>query len=346
MKVALITGSYPPDACGVGDYTARLAECLRGVGVGVEVFKADRWGMHNVPVILRKIQAIDADVIHMQYPTAGYGWKIGPQLMSLLAPFVITIHECSQRHLLRKISLYPFSFISSKIIFTSEYERSYAQRFAPWIENRSAVIPIGSNIPLSSARRQNGTKVVTYFGLIQPGKGVEQVIALARIFKMQKRRMRVRIVGKVNPTKAAYFRKIQSDTQELPIEWVLGLDEKELSRVFAETKIAYLPFPDGASERRGSLIALLSHGVAVLTSVGQHTPPDMQKAVIAVNSPNEAAILSEQICSNSERAAVVRTRAAAYARKFSWERIAAEHVAVYRQTIFQKSHVISVSEEK
>jgi len=40
MKVMLITGRYPPQQCGIGDYTYKLAYCLSDLGHRVSVLSS------------------------------------------------------------------------------------------------------------------------------------------------------------------------------------------------------------------------------------------------------------------------------------------------------------------
>lgn len=336
MRVVLVTGSYPPDICGVSDYTARLRESLLRAGVYVDVLTGRRWGLRNVASIMDELLAIDADVLHMQYPATGYGWKLGPQLMSLLRPFVMTIHECSRSHFLRKVSLYPFSLRAPKIIFTNEFEQNYACHFAPWIKGRSAIIPIGNNVSLISGDVNHLTNVVTYFGIIRPQKGLDQVVTMARLFKARKSGLSVRIVGTVMPGYENYYRHLRCETQGLPVEWVLDLNGENLSSALAETDVAYLPFPDGASERRGSLIAMMSNGATVLTTRGPHTPSAMERAVVIANSADEAVVLAENLYRKPSQRHVLQKMAVSYARRFSWNEIAAEHLSIYQQVLDRK----------
>jgi glycosyltransferase involved in cell wall biosynthesis len=245
MKILLITGSYPPDICGVADYTAALEKHLRRAGVTVSAYSGRRWDLRNAARIAHELRASGADILHMQYPARGYGWKLGPQLLGMLQPLVMTIHECSQAHILRRLSLYPFTWRAEKIIFTNEYERRYVQQFVPSIEYRSAVIPIGNNVPVASGQVGRLHNVVTYFGLIRPQKGLEQVLEMASYFKTRGNGLTVRIVGTVSPGDKDYYGYLRDKARELPVQWVLGLDGDLLSRALAETDISYLPFPDG-----------------------------------------------------------------------------------------------------
>jgi len=333
MKVVLVTGSYPPDICGVADYTARLEESLRRRGVEVTVYSGKRWGIRDASWIAKELRTLRADVLHIEYPATGYGWSLGPQLLSLLLPLVVTVHECSQGHWLRQVSLYPFSLRGPRIIFTNVFERRYANKFAPWISSRSCVIPIGSNVevvPHSVGRNPN---IVTYFGLIRPKKGLEQVLELARCLKGQGGGLRVRVVGTVMPGCEDYHLSLRQEANSLDMDWVLGLDGEELSRALATTDVAYLPFPDGASERRGTLMAMLANRAAVISTLGPHTPTEMEGAVLFANTPVEAANIVHALSRDQSTKSRHQEKAGEFARRFSWESIASEHVTIYQKLI-------------
>jgi glycosyltransferase involved in cell wall biosynthesis len=337
MKILLMTGSYPPDICGVSDYSERLAEALEKAGAKVEVFTGRRWGLSSTAKLNNEIRRLSPDILHMQYPATGYGWRLGPQMLSLLQPSVITIHECSQSHIIRRLALYPFSLRAQKIIFTNQYEREYSERFAPWIRDRDTVIGIGSNIVPVPDRGSRLRNVVTSFGLIRPHKGLEEVIALGRLFKERSNGPRIRIIGTLMPGSQDYYAQLQKESRELPIEWLLGLNGEPLSHTLAETSIAYMPFPDGASERRGSLIALLANKAATITTRGAHTPPAMEGVVQFSTSPYDAVVLAEEIFNRPELMQHLQIRAEEYAAKFSWEIIAAEHIKIYELLVSQKT---------
>lgn len=90
MRVLLVTGSFPPMTCGVGDYTHALAAALsaqEGVAVGVvtsagaerdpagrfEVFPvAGSWTRRDLSAVRTVVRSWRPDVVHFQFPTQGY----------------------------------------------------------------------------------------------------------------------------------------------------------------------------------------------------------------------------------------------------------------------------------
>ena len=334
MKIAMITGSYPPNICGAGDYTARLVNSLEQRGLSVEVITSGGWGVSDAPAVLKRITACGAEISHLQYPTVGYGRQLGPQLIGLATRGVVTIHEASQTHILRRLSLYPL-LCGRHIVFTNSYEREYVSGIAPWVRNRSSVIPIGSNITQGQVGGERGLNEVIYFGLIRPAKGLEQVLDLAAIIKQRALGMVVRIIGLSLKEHESYLDGLRQKAADLPVVWELGLSDQETADRIVRAAIAYAPFPDGASERRGSLLALLANGVATVTTRGVHTPPALDRAVEFADSPEKALSVIEGLRKDPSHRMILSEQGMQYVAGFSWPDIADRHIRLYRSILAQ-----------
>ena len=245
MKVALVTGRCTPGECGVGDYAACLNKALRASGVESHVIASEDWNVSSSLRVRRSLREQNFDVVHIQYPTVGFGigfgTRLGPQALSLLQSCVVTVHEASQRHFLRKLALFPFSVRPEHIIFTSSFERQFATKWAPWISGISSVIPVGSNIGVGARNGPRNLSEVVYFGLIMPGKGVEKVVELSRLIKSAGLSLKVRMIGKAPLRAVDYLDSLRSETKHLPIVWDLDLSEEEVAERLADASIAYLP---------------------------------------------------------------------------------------------------------
>jgi glycosyltransferase involved in cell wall biosynthesis len=366
LRIALITGSYPPMRCGVGDYSHQLAEALRGQQADVEVFTsmaedlagrkeglhllAGKWStLPMMPLSFRVCQR-RPDIVHIQYPTVGYGCHLGPQALAialrmLRLKVVTTVHEFQWAHVLRKLSLLPFLLASSALVFTSEEERAAIASAAPWLrgklERASYVIPVGSNIPVADgpAEATEDGPVASFFGLFYPGRQVELVVTAFSEVARKHPRLRFRFIGDLHPGHRGYFSKIRRLVEEsLPrerVEWLLGKAPEEIAVALRQSDVCVLPYRDGASFRRTTLIAALALGVPVITTRGMSTPALLGdgSSVLFAGNASEMAEAVWRAVTNRALSERVSEGARALSRLFSWDRIADEHLRVYKQVV-------------
>lgn len=331
MKIALLSGPCPSGVCGVGDYTARLAEALGQAGLDVRVIEAGDWRVRGALRTRKSLQ--EYDLVHIQYPTLGFGYKLGPQTLSLLRSCVVTLHEASQRRILRKLSVLPFLLGPKHVIFTSDFEKQYVTAKTPWVARISSVIAVPSSIMVFPEERPRAFSEIVYFGLILPRKGLEQVVELSQLIRSNGLTLKVRIIGKPRPESIAYFEKLRSATRELPVIWDLGLSEEQVAERLASSSVAYLPFPDGASERRTSLKAALANGVAVITTHGPHTSEAMKCFLRFSRSPQEALGAALSLFESPDERARLARNAGLYLQQCTWEQVAELHLAVYQNLL-------------
>jgi len=339
VKVALVIGPYRSGECGVGDYTMCLRDALNKLGVDAQVVTCGDWRVRAISKTRDALRTAGFDIVHIQYPTAGFGTKLTAQALALLQPCVTTIHEASERHFLRKLSLLPFAVRPQHLIFTSSFERRFAAKWAPWISRCSSVIPVGSNIPAADRGGARDARQIVHFGLILPKKGLEDVVELGRLLKQAELPLVIHVIGRVPPRHAGYFDMLQSASAGLPIVWHGGLSEEEVARKLVESWVAYLPFPDGASDRRTTLKAALQSGLVVVTTEGPHTPRDLHNLVKFCADPQQAFTTIRALIDDHGRLADMSAKAAQYGRRFSWEYIAGLHLRVYGSVLTKSSSV-------
>lgn len=329
--VLMVTGSAPPDTCGVGDYTSMLVSSLLQAGQPVELLCHRDWTLRGTSRALKKMLASGEALIHMQYPTMGYGYSLGPQLCLMSRQGVVTLHEFSLAHPLRKASLVPFTLRSSRVIMTSEFERRALAQKMPWVQNRIRVIPIGSNIPALSSEPTVRRESVVYFGLVMPRKGIEEFLEFARIVRANNLDWELLVIGKIAPGQDGYAESLMGAMSSCKVQLVLDRGAEEVSKMLSSGGLGYLPFPDGASERRGSLKAALVCGLPCITTVSDQTPRDLERAVVKAANPKEAFEAAIRLMNAPSLRATLSENAGQYAQQFTWEKIAASHIGVYRE---------------
>ena len=330
MRILFVSGSVPPEYCGVGHYTNNLAKALRERGVNVDILSTPNWSVRNAGSKIKEINRRKPDIVHVQYPTIGYGHGLGPHIIGLAKRSVVTVHEVTQAHVLRRLSLFLFS-LRSHLIFTNEYELKYSCLYAPWIRNKACILPIGSNIPVALPQRRE--KQVVYFGLIAPNKGIENFIQGARIAAEKGINIRFVIMGARVPGKDSYLKELQEQTKTLSVEWKIDLPDKLVANELQRSFLAYLPFPDGASERRGSLLAVLANGVPAVTTHGTFTSNDLSNVTVEAKNPLNAVAVIEDLLGKKEMWSKLSKRGQDYAERFSWQSIASEHIKLYETIV-------------
>jgi glycosyltransferase involved in cell wall biosynthesis len=333
MNVLMICGTHPPDVCGIGDYTARLIESLRHIGTNVTTLPGVRWNLRSAGKIIESATRPRYDIVHIQYPGVGYGHSVVPQLLSARVPAVVTLHEFSHVRIPRRIASLPFLLSARQLVFTSEGELSNVRRVFPGIARKSVVIPIGTNIAPVRAEGPRDFSEVIYFGLIAPRKGIEQVLEFASCLRQEEPGISVRLIGQVPASFRHYAETLKAKAQGLPVKWTLGKAEPEVAELLSTASIAYLPFPDGASERRGTLKAALGSGVVCVSTEGKQTSEALRGLLTFASDGRDA--LKKIRTLLADRGLWERTSAEglAYSASFQWDHIARSHVQLYKKLL-------------
>jgi glycosyltransferase involved in cell wall biosynthesis len=317
----------------ITDYVSCLVDALRGRGIHVTPVFGRDWGPRGYRDIRRTLRDLRPDVLHIQHPVSFHHRSYVPQVLSLRYPGVTTLHGGSRYgRFWGKVSIGPFLVRSRHVIFTTDFERDHALGWARWLRRRSSVVPIGANIPARPAAVRRPGEVAA-FGLIRPGKGHEEVIEFARLARDAGLPWRVRIIGQVPETDAGYAARLRASATGLPIDWAHDLDHEAAARALGEARVAYVPFPDGASERRGSLLACLAAGAAVITNEGPQTPPGLAAAVRYASTPAAALAAARELMHGGPDWERLSAAGQAFAARFSWDGIAQAHEAIYRSIL-------------
>ncbi|MCW5691680.1 MAG: glycosyltransferase family 4 protein [Pseudolabrys sp.] len=345
-KVLLVSGSWPPQVCGVGDYTQVLSHELASIGIGVERFASDRFSQLYAPSILDEIERTDCDLIHVQYPTAGYGRSLTPSAIARRIrsrPVVVTLHEYSVFKPYRRAWFSPFARHCAARIFTTGEERALFEQRFPRRRGVDTTIEIGSNVP-SAADGRRQPNLVCYFGLIAPNKGLEAFLELARLARMSSSSLTFELIGAVPDRFRRYADDIITQATASGIKVAPQLPDHEVAAHLAGATFAYLPFPDGASAKRGTLAAAFVNGLIVATQHSTITPDWIKGATLETAGPQDALGALTRLQADPTARADLSRRVEKAARHFRWDAIADRHAALYESLL--RSPLISNDSEK
>lgn len=335
--VLMISGSWPPQACGVGDYSEMLCDELERHAVSTVRFASNNFAKPLSLEIIREIKGKDCDLVHIQYPTVGYRRSFTPSAIARgvsSKPVLVTFHEYSVFNWYRHSWFAPFARYCNARIFTTDDERALFQRRFPARKGADLTIGIGSNIPVSPpvARQPGG---VCYFGLIAPNKGIEEFLDLCAVAGSDANGLTFELIGAIPERCRGYADQILQRARACGVHMSLQLSDDAVADRLAKSTFAYLPFPDGASAKRGTLAAAIVNGLIVITPHTWKTPDWIQAASVDAKTLLNAlgAILRMQ--NDTRQRTEIAKRIAGAAQRFRWDEIARQHVGLYRRLLNQ-----------
>ncbi len=288
-----MTGDYPGIISGISDYSFRLKEQLEKLGDEVFVITSldERvtdegvalriaWNLRGFREIGRFLNENGIRVLNIQYPCSLYGkYNLFPHLYAVLLrlsgmKIVTTLHEFSNINLLRRLSEYLFVIFSQRIIVTNDRDREAILRRIPFSGGKMSIVPIGSNIGGVNEGPRFDSRYITSFGIFYPRKGAERVIdimeALDRSFE---NKYIFKFIGGTHPYYPDYlgrFRRL-AESRLSRTEWHLDLPLNGIGPLLADSFLSVMCFRDGASLRRGSLLAAIANGIPVISNRGAGT---------------------------------------------------------------------------
>jgi glycosyltransferase involved in cell wall biosynthesis len=364
MRILVFNPSYPPVACGVGDYTRGLAEALVRAGHDVTVVTAAATttradGPPRVLPLLRNwdvgafVQAwprfsrprpdlvvsnfpaiIDTSHSRLLYLLPGLakallGW---PRTIYIVHEFIRT-GETERRRL--RFAL----MAADRIVTVTEAERDAIAARYPSVAARTVVrhnsptIPVAPHDPDADARTRAALApperpVIGFVGsLWSAAKGFEELLeVLARTDAV------LVATGSLDPANA-YHVHIAAQIERLGlggrVRWLGRIGDKELARLLRAVDAVTLPYRGGAESGYTSLLAALVNGAAVVTTRGPQTPPWLRDSETALLVPAEdpAALASaiDRLLTDERLAASLREEAGGLS--FGWEEIVEAVVA-------------------
>jgi glycosyltransferase involved in cell wall biosynthesis len=235
---------------------------------------------------------------------------------------------------------------------------------------RGHVVPIGSNLdPDPSAatlradvRRLLGadeqTFLIGYFGFLNASKGVPTLLeSVARL--KDTRPVRLVLIGAEagisDPTDLGQARAVHDTIERLDLGDLVVrtgyLPPSDLSATLPACDALALPFVDGASARRGTLMAALAHGLPTVSTLPEPRPALAGPAAIWLGSgptgvairdgeaillvpPDDPMALTEalaHLADDPDLRARLAAGAGSIAARISWPALAAETAAIYSE---------------
>lgn len=176
-KIVVLSGSFPPMPCGVGDSAWELARELTEMGLDIEgvtdahALPCNRddddfghdtcpfpihnviphWGLTAIKKIVRRIEKLDLKILHIHYPTKAYGRGLAVPFLPMLLharrrkiKIIVTLHEFKLSHHLRRQASFMVFESADAIVMPCPLELEALMRRHKSIEEKiHDAIPVG-----------------------------------------------------------------------------------------------------------------------------------------------------------------------------------------------------------
>jgi glycosyltransferase involved in cell wall biosynthesis len=333
----------------------------------VQLFAQKSWSptlWHTAP---RLAQTIGADWIHVQYQTAAFAMNpainLAPAYWQRSRPakrdaqVAWTYHDLLVPYLFPKAGAHVRRWITARpahnsdlVIVTNEADR---RQLAAEQGVDAVKIPIGSNITphqvTPEARRarraergyHEGQLVLGYFGFLNRSKG--GITLIHTLDRLVQRGYDVHLlmigerVGASDPTNFAYLHEVETLIGKRGlthrVRWTGHQSADQVSADLTAIDVLLMPYVDGASLRRGTLMAGLAHGCAIVTTTPQGPLPELIDGhdLIYVSPENavSAAAAVARLAENPMLRQILGERARRQSEHFTWDAIARIHLLHY-----------------
>jgi glycosyltransferase involved in cell wall biosynthesis len=321
-----------------------------------------KWGWNTLRVAEEWARRDKLDVVNIQFQTAAYDMHPAihwlPELLKQI-PVVVTLHDLRIPYLFPKAGpvrdwvVRKLAQDAKGVIAT---DRADAKRLSEvWNIQNVCWIPIGSNIsttpPVGFDRDEWRARMglntddllISYFGFLNESKGALILIrALERLVSSGIPAHLVMIGGRVgasDPTNAAYSQQIDAAilaaNLDTKVHWTGYVDDAEVSACFYASDITALPYRDGVSLRRGTLMAAMAHGRAIVTTNPETAAPEIEGALITVppDNPEPLAEAIMQLWNNAPLRVALEQAARNASEHFSWATIARRTTEYYEGVV-------------
>jgi glycosyltransferase involved in cell wall biosynthesis len=291
MKTIVITGAYPPDKCGVGTYVSCLL-ATHEANTWRLFYKKD-WKTFKIVSYIREILSLKPDKIILQYPTMRYGWSLLPHLLcfyfSLFTKihFIVMTHEYCNLSPKAKLAMNIIIYSAKDIVVTNPFDKEAILKKNKRLNEHVHIIKLFPNIKPAKEKKvfKQRSFDAAYFGQVRPNKGIEDFLSEIQKCRLRHPGIRTAIIGQYNPVYYQnFFSSIEDKVIENNVQFILNKTSEEVAELLNDSRMLFLPFPDGCSERHGTCLDGLVNGCVVITTKGKYTTEALLKIAFFASS--------------------------------------------------------------
>ncbi len=394
LRIALVTGEYPPMQGGVGAFTQVLGQSMAAAGHEIHVItsrearpprkappadqaslggtlrrlydinepvpiefgllhpRGRRWRWAETRMIADLVTRYDFDIVNIQYQPAAYNMRSAavnffPWRLKEMTKTVVTFHDLRVPYLFPKAGQLrerAVRFMASQADGVIATNRADFEKLIAWGARRVVEIPIGSNIIVHQPNHielQEACEdlelpekytLLAYFGFVNESKGVDVIIEA--LSKMPKSVHLVCIGGRLGTSDSVnnqlfldhLNRLIEVYKLQSRVHWTGYLSDRRVSSYFNLADLVVLPYRDGVSLRRGTLMAAMAHGRPIVSTLPPEPIAELKHGenifLVPPNDPEAIVDAVKQYLQDDQPFGKIGRAAQETSYQFSWDTIA------------------------
>ena len=325
--------------------------------------RVGRWRWPSLSTVADVVLRHDLEIVNVQYQAAAYNMRAAaihylPWRLRGVAPTVVTFHDLRVPYLfpkaggLREATVRGLAWRAAGCIATNAADLATLR---DWTVAPLREIPIGSNIDayepnhveIAEVRDGLGLRaddvLLGYFGFLNETKGADTLLdALARL---DGRYHLVFIGGQTGASdprnNEAFLRGLRAQIDALGlgdrVHWTGFLSPARVSAHLSAADLMVMPYRDGVSLRRGTLMAVLAHGRPLVTTAPAAPTAELRHGEnVWLVAPDDAPALAEAVtvlAADPTRRGQLGRGAREVAGLFDWGRIAGLTADFYAEIV-------------
>ncbi len=324
------------------------------------------WRWSSVAPIVDIVLRHELDVVNIQYQAAAYNMRspainMLPWRLKGVAKTVVTFHDLRVPYLFPKAGRLretAVQFMARQANGNIATNPADYQQLTATIQTPVCQIPIGSNITTYAPNQNQIDKIrdemglaktdflLGYFGFLNESKGADTL--LRALVQLDDRHHLVFIGGQTgssdpdnNQTFLASLRQlITALGLDVRVHWTGFVPDERVSAFLHAANVMVMPYRDGVSLRRGTLMAVLAHGRSLITTTPASPTPELVHGenvwLVPPDEPTALAAAVRIVLADESLQNRLGEGAAQVADLFTWDQIAAE-TAVFFQSLLPSS---------
>jgi len=365
--------TYPPRECGIATFTKDLADSVEKLGkfkppILIAIndkekkynydkrvkWQIERNDINSYLKVAKEINSSDVDVVNLQHEFGLFGGDYGEYVLDFLdaikKPVITTLHTVHEEFEPKAIStLKKIVLKSATVVVIAKIALAILEKQGIKL-NQKVVIPHGcpqiSNISSDTVKESLGLKnrfVLTTFGFLSKGKGIEYVIqALPKVIEKEPRLVYL-VIGETHPQVIkqegeSYRNKLIKITETLGLEEYVQfknryLTKREIINFLKATDIYVTPYISANQISSGTLAYAMGAGKAIISTPYLYAQENLtgNRGVFSdFKNSNSISNCIEKLLDEDLRNEIAMKNYE-YSKQFTWSTVASEYTKLFEK---------------